>query len=196
MNDEVLTPNRILDAAEEVLRRFGPTKTTVVDVARALNVSHGSVYRHFPSKAALRDAVAERWLEQVTIPLAQVVNEQTLAPERLHHWLTLLIATKQKRAFDDPELFATYLELAGEARAVVKAHVETMIEQIKSIIVAGVAQGKFRTTDPTATAQAIFDATVRFHNPAHASEWNDPHIEADFAGVWNLILHGLAVPAS
>ena len=48
MNDEILTPERILDAAEEVLRRFGPTKTTVVDVARALGVSHGSVYRHFP----------------------------------------------------------------------------------------------------------------------------------------------------
>ena len=45
-----------------MLRRFGPAKTTVVDVARALDVSHGSVYRHFPSKAALRDAVTERWL--------------------------------------------------------------------------------------------------------------------------------------
>ena len=37
-------------AAEEVLRRYGPPKATVVDVARALGVSHGSVYRHFPEQ--------------------------------------------------------------------------------------------------------------------------------------------------
>ena len=66
----MLTREEILDAAEEVLRRYGPAKANVVDVARALNVSHGSVYRHFPSKAALREAVAERWLESVAQPLA------------------------------------------------------------------------------------------------------------------------------
>ena len=53
---DVLTAEAILDTAEQVLRRYGPGKATVVDVARALNVSHGSVYRHFPNKAALRDA--------------------------------------------------------------------------------------------------------------------------------------------
>jgi AcrR family transcriptional regulator len=57
---EALTPDRILEAAEGVLRRYGPAKANVVDVARALHVSHGSVYRHFPSKTALRDAVTER----------------------------------------------------------------------------------------------------------------------------------------
>ena len=45
---DVLTPDRILDSAEQVLRRYGAGKATVVDVARALGVSHGSVYRHFP----------------------------------------------------------------------------------------------------------------------------------------------------
>jgi AcrR family transcriptional regulator len=44
MNDSPLTYEQILEAAEDVLRRFGPGKATVVDVARALGVSHGSVY--------------------------------------------------------------------------------------------------------------------------------------------------------
>src|SRR6185503_7682618 len=47
----VLTPERILEVTEDVLRRYGLAKATVVDVARALDVSHGSVYRHFPRKA-------------------------------------------------------------------------------------------------------------------------------------------------
>jgi hypothetical protein len=43
VNEPALTPDRILDAAEDVLRRFGPAKSIVVDVAPALGVSHGSV---------------------------------------------------------------------------------------------------------------------------------------------------------
>ena len=60
-----LTAERILEATEEVLRRHGPAKATVVDVARALGVSHGSVYRHFRTKAALREAVTKRWLNEL-----------------------------------------------------------------------------------------------------------------------------------
>ena len=41
-----LTLDRILATAEDVIRRFGPAKATVVDVARALGVSHAAVYRH------------------------------------------------------------------------------------------------------------------------------------------------------
>jgi hypothetical protein len=38
VGDAVLTPERILQGAEDVLRRFGPEKATVLDVARALGV--------------------------------------------------------------------------------------------------------------------------------------------------------------
>ena len=73
-----------------MLRRFGPAKASVVDVARALDVSHGSVYRHFPSKAALRDAVTERWLERVSAPLEEIVGRRGTASRRLHDWLVAL----------------------------------------------------------------------------------------------------------
>ena len=75
MNETVvLTPERILEVTEDVLRRYGLAKATVVDVARALDVSHGSVYRHFPSKASLREAVAKRWLDRVSAPLAEIAE--------------------------------------------------------------------------------------------------------------------------
>jgi len=56
MTDEVLTPERILDAAEDLRRRYGPAKATVVDVAHVFGVSHGSVYRHFPSRPCVKIA--------------------------------------------------------------------------------------------------------------------------------------------
>ena len=83
----VLTPERILEVTEDVLRRYGLAKATVVDVARALDVSHGSVYRHFPSKASLREAVAKRWLDRLSAPVLKIAEASGPAPERLDKWL-------------------------------------------------------------------------------------------------------------
>lgn len=191
MTDTVLTTERILEAAEDVLRRFGPAKATVLDVARALDVSHGSVYRHFPSKAALRDAVVERWLARVSDPLAALAARDGRGPEQLRRWLNLLIASKRGKVLDDPELFATYVKLTADAREVVLAHVENLVAQLTRIIARGVERGEFDVPDAVAAARAVFDATSRFHNPAHASEWSDPGIDAAFEGVWFLVLAGL-----
>jgi AcrR family transcriptional regulator len=190
-NDSVLTPERILDTAEDVLRRFGPAKATVVDVARALGVSHGSVYRHFPSKAALREAVAERWLARVSAPLEDVVSGHGSAPVRLRRWFDALMGYKRKLVRDDPELFATYHELATGARDVVKAHVDTLIAQLTRIIADGQARGDLSVADPAVAGRAVFHATTRFHNPVHASEWSDPGIEDAFEAVFALVLRGL-----
>src|SRR6478735_6783099 len=135
MNEAViLTPERILEVTEDVLRRYGLAKATVVDVARALDVSHGSVYRHFPSKAALRDAVTERWLARVSEPLEVIVTRRGRASRRLHDWLVLLASTKQGMATGDPELFETFHELTLQSREVVAAHVEHLAGQLARIV--------------------------------------------------------------
>ena len=190
----ILTPERILEVTEDVLRRFGLAKATVVDVARALDVSHGSVYRHFPSKASLRDAVAKRWLERVNAPLEKIAESSGPAPARLERWLRALFAAKYKRVCEDPEMFATYLALAREARDVVKAHKERLVDQIERILSDGVKQGAFQVTDVKTSARAIFDATIRFHHPAHSEEWSDPALAARADALLTLLLRGLAAP--
>ena len=196
MADTPLTAERILQASEDVLRRYGPAKATVVDIARELEVSHGSVYRHFPSKAALRDAVAERWLAGVSEPLAEIANEDAPAPERLRRWLDLLVESKQSRARDDPELFATYLQIAGESREVITEHVNTLVAQLARIVADGVEQDVFIAPDTSAAGRALLDATARFHNPANAASWSDPGIATAYEQVVSLILAGLSAPAN
>jgi AcrR family transcriptional regulator len=194
MSEGPLTAERILDASEDVLRRFGPAKATVVDVARELRVSHGSVYRHFPNKAALRDAVAERWLARISAPLERVAAEQGPASERLRRWLDLLVEAKRSRAREDPELFATYVALTADAREVVVAHVDGLTRQIATIIADGIEQGEFKRADPASEARAVFDATGRFHNPTHAASWGDGGIDDAYEAVWSLVLAGLRAP--
>ncbi len=187
-----LTRESILDAAEQVLRRYGPAKASVVDVARALDVSHGSVYRHFPSKAALRDAVTERWLDRVSAPLDEVVFGRGTAAARLRGWLDLLTTTKQTMAAQDPELFETFHQLTLASREVVAAHLARLADQLAQITADGIASGEFATSDPAMTGWAILHATARFHHPALSGEWGDrAAMTRELDAVHGLILRGL-----
>jgi hypothetical protein len=91
-------------------------------------------------------------------------------------------------------MFATYLALAQEARDVVKAHKDRLSDQIAHILSDGMKQGAFELTDVKASARAIFDATIRFHHPAHAEEWNDPGFAARIDALLTLLLRGLEAP--
>lgn len=185
------TRDEILDATEDVLRQFGPEKTNVVDVARALDVSHGTIYRHFDSKAALRDAVVRRWLRDVERPLAAISAEEGPAEVRLREWLETLIHTKRAKRRADPALFATYYQLAEAATGIVRDHVDELVGQLVVIVADGIEQGVFAVAEPEVRARAVFDATTRFHHPALADEWDDPAIDDHFEAVWELVRAGL-----
>ena len=193
MSDAPLTLDRILSTAEDVIRRFGPAKATVVDVARALGVSHTAVYRHVATKAELRDLVVARWLETTILPLRAIASKKAPAVRRLRELIDALIAVKRRRSCEDPELFAAYLTLAAEAKSVIAAHVEEMSSLAASIIRAGVEEGTFRAVDPVSAGRAVLIATSRFHHPAHAAEWSDPDIDAAYNDVWELLMDGLRV---
>jgi AcrR family transcriptional regulator len=192
VGDVPLTPERILAAAESVLRRYGSGKATVVDVAQALGVTHGSVYRHFATKAALRDAVLRDWLQRaVAAPLAAVAASRAAPPKRLRNWLASLRDAKRSKALDDPELFATYGALAADAREVIHEHVETLLAQLQRILADGMSGGDFRAGDTRTCARMLFDATARFHHPAMAYLWKGEDEEAAFKAVLDTLLRGL-----
>ncbi len=182
-----------MDTAEDVIRRFGPEKATVVDVARALGVSHTAVYRHVSTKAELRDLVVARWAETTMPPLRAIVARPGPAPRRLRKLFDALIAVKRRRATEDPELFTAYRALAADAQSIISAHVDELIELAATIIRSGVADGTFRSVDPVTTGRAILVATSRFHHPAHAAEWDDPELDAAYDDVWRLLMDGLRV---
>ncbi|OIK02645.1 TetR family transcriptional regulator [Streptomyces sp. MUSC 14] len=190
-----LTAERILEATEEVLRRHGPAKATVVDVARALGVSHGSVYRHFRTKAALREAVTKRWLDRTSQRLAGIVSMDGTPEERLRAWLAALFDAKRHKAGDDPELFATYTVLTDENVAAVAGHIDELTGQLTRIIETGAEAGTFAVPDPAPAARAVFQATGRFHDPCYARDWTSPGIDEEFTAVVDLLVRGLSSPS-
>jgi AcrR family transcriptional regulator len=190
-----LTRDRILEAAETVLKRYGPTKTTVVDVARALGMSHANVYRHFESKAALLDALVERWLTAVYRPLAAIAERQGPADERLEAWFLKLIALKRRKVLDEPELFATYHAAALATRGVIETHIARHRTDLVRIIRAGIENGELAVSDPDAAAAALLDATKLFVDPHHIAATkgrsSDKDVERDARRVLRLVIAGL-----
>jgi len=191
--DAPLTLDRIVDAAGNVLRRFGPAKATVVDVARALGVSHAAVYRHVATRAELRDLVVGRWAETTMPPLQAIAVKPGPAPKRLRQLFDALISIKRRRAAEDPELFAAYRTLAADAESVVAAHLDALVGLAATVIRSGVEEGSFRAVDPAAAARAVLFATSRFHHPVHAAEWADPAIDQTYDDVWRMLMDGLCV---
>lgn len=184
----MLTTEQILDAADDVLRRFGPRKATVVDVARELGVSHGTVYRHFDTKAALHEAITSRWVERVTFPLAEISEKKTDPKLRLREWFETLMNIKSEKVKDDPEMFASYSILAQNvADHVVFEHLETMVKQVEMILRDGCVDGSFDIEDCAATAQSLFDATIRYHHPLHVKEWKGDNIQKEFDQLFTLL---------
>ncbi len=188
---ETLTAERILEATEEVLRRYGPAKATVVDVARVLGVSHGSVYRHFRTKAALREAVTERWLSRTETALAELTaSPDRPAPEKLHAWFAHLFEAKRHKAGDDPELFATYNVLIDENSGVVEQHIGVLIDQVRSIVER--APGRRSSPPrPGRDGPRALRRDLPLPRPGLRAGVAAPTIETEFEAVVGLLLRGL-----
>ena len=76
------TDARILESAERCVRRYGLRRLSMGDVARQAGLSRGSVYRYFPDRDALVDAVLERAAERfVESSHATVARRRTLAAQ-------------------------------------------------------------------------------------------------------------------
>ncbi len=107
------TATRILEAAEDCIRRYGLRRVSMGDVAQAAGLSRGSVYNHFQDREALIDAVLERAADRfVASSEASVKRRRTLSGQvaeaaafiRTHGNDPRLTLTPA-----DEELFATLL---------------------------------------------------------------------------------------
>jgi AcrR family transcriptional regulator len=181
----------ILQAAEGVLRRYGPGKTTVLDVAKALGVSHGSIYRHFPSKAALREAVVKKWLEGTVLALEAKCRVDLPPLRALYDWFQALRTIKKAQTREEPELFASYRVLITEAPAVLDAYKAKLHAQIEGLLARGVASGELAVTDLGATAHALWTGCLIFHHPAHAATWGAPGRDGEFDQLWQILMNGI-----
>ncbi|MGW9528151.1 TetR family transcriptional regulator [Paenibacillus terrae] len=189
-SSDILTKEQILIATEDTLRRFGVAKTSVTDVAKVLGVSHGTIYRHFKSKAELLEGVTGKWLnEKIIDPLTEVCQDASmLGKPHLRRYIQTLVELKQYFARDDEEMFEMYTRVTEQATDLIDQHIGHIVDQLADIIV----RGGITSDQPAQLARTLFYATARFHHPAHAYEWKNPAIDQEFSNVWALLEKGIS----
>ncbi len=72
---DVARREQILQAADRLLRHYGPQKTTVADVAREAGVGVGTVYLEFPSKEAIVEELSRSRYEVVLQAMREAATE-------------------------------------------------------------------------------------------------------------------------
>ena len=77
----------ILDAAARLYRERGLTGVGVADITRDAGLTHGGLYRHFPSKDALVQEACARAFDWTISPLDGVTTNTTVS-ERIQSYLS------------------------------------------------------------------------------------------------------------
>jgi AcrR family transcriptional regulator len=94
--DAVRNRERVLEAAKTVFSQGGPA-ASLEAVAKTAGVGIGTLYRHFPTREALFEAVYRREVEQL-VALAEDLHGDAPPVEALRRWLHAnveFIATKK-----------------------------------------------------------------------------------------------------
>lgn len=97
--DAIRNRERVLEAAKAVFSQGGP-EASLEAVARRAGVGIGTLYRHFPTREALYEAVYRREVEQL-VELAKHLETQTSPVEALRRWMRAnveFVATKKGMA--------------------------------------------------------------------------------------------------
>src|SRR6266545_2649723 len=127
------TRARIMDTAEALFRRLGYAKTAVADIAGELKMSPANVYRFFPSKNAIIEAICQRCLGDLEDTAWAVARSRGSAAERLER----LDPRESSRLmmislvnFCHPVLVAQYLRNQGDLETDARATIRFLLRAI------------------------------------------------------------------
>lgn len=80
--------DRIVEVARALVHQKGIDAVSMDEVAKAAEVGPGTLYRHFPTKEVLYDAILEVWVAQVNDVVDKALETSDVPREQLISWLT------------------------------------------------------------------------------------------------------------
>ncbi len=146
---------RILDEAERLFRHYGYSKTTVADIARELGMSPANVYRFFPSKSAIHEALADRMVVEREIAALKVARLPLPASERLRIFVAEAHKDVVATMLDQKKVHEMVSVALEEQWPVIERHIERVAAILAMIIKDGIASGEFAPQDPDRAAKCF-----------------------------------------
>jgi AcrR family transcriptional regulator len=186
---------RILRIAAEHIRRYGLERTTVVSIAAEAGMSHANVYRYFPSKDSLIEALTDHWLKPIEAGLHEIADAPDPADDKLERILSAVHRAYRNKVETDPNLFAIFADAAEAGRATARRHRARLQAEIQRVVEEGMSSGVFRSADVRRAVALVFDGLYRFIHPIAVRLDRDvprEQIDARFERLTQVILRALA----
>ena len=147
--------DKILDATERLLSRYGYAKMTVEDIAREAGIGKGTIYLHFPSKKEVVLSRLDRMVERLIAELRAIAASRKSPAERLR---TMLV-TRVLFRFDAAKGYAESMdEMLADIRGGLLARREKHFAAEAEVFAELLAEG-FVCKDADDVAQALILAT-------------------------------------
>jgi AcrR family transcriptional regulator len=159
------TRARIMETAEALFRRLGYTKTAVADIAAELGMSPANVYRFFPSKNAIVEAICQRCLADVEAKAWAVARAKGPAGPRVERLILEILAYHKENLLTEQrvsDMVMAAIELSWDA---IRAHKDVMRTVVEVILRDGIEAGEFEPVDPRETAELILRSLIAFTHP-------------------------------
>jgi AcrR family transcriptional regulator len=169
----------IVDTAEGLFRTLGYQKTAVADIARALNMSPANVYRFFPSKAAINEAICRRILLQLGGLVWEIARGPGTAADRLRGLFRALQEQTIALFFQEKKLHDMVAAAMDEHWPVIEEHIRTIDTAIRHVVMDGQADGSFARLDPDRTANLIHTCMVAFTHPQVVAQCADEDLATE-----------------
>jgi AcrR family transcriptional regulator len=184
---------RILRSAERMFRSYGYGKTTIADIAGDVGISNAYIYRFYPSKLAICEAVCSEIMTRLTDVIWREARS-TLDPEAKLRRIFVRIAEETLRLlFEEEKLIDIVRVGLNENWAAVARYKAEQIKVVRHVIDEGIAVGRFRERgDSQARATAVGAALLLCAHPVMLLEAIDEDPVARANAVANLVIDGLA----
>ena len=159
------TRARIMDTAEALFRRIGYAKTAVADIASELRMSPANVYRFFPSKTAIVQAICQRCLNELDEKAWAVARSKASASERLERLQLEILTYHKENLLEDQKVNDIVQVAMEESWDAIMAHKERIRSVLELVLRDGIDAGEFEPVDPRETSMHLFKACVGYCHP-------------------------------
>jgi AcrR family transcriptional regulator len=151
------TRDRIERAAIHLFVEKGVADTTVRDIATALKMSEGALYRHFASKEQLVWQVFERHYVEFAGRLLTLAETETTTRGKL----AAMIRGFCRAHDENPELFRFLLFVQHGQLSRLAPDTPTPVEAVRMVIAAGVASGEIPAQSADLATALVFGVVLQ-----------------------------------
>jgi len=184
---------QIVEAAKKRFSHFGYAKTTMAEVATDCSMSPGNLYRFFPGKLDIAEAMATEDFKNHLNQL-RALSEATdkSARQRLHDLFFEELRRTYHKLESDPRAYEIALIISRERPEYANWMLKNERELIVKVLEDGKRQGEFSIGDFETTAEIMQAAVMKFRYPQLWTKLTLPKLEKELEGVLQLIIDGIS----